>query len=207
MDAEMSFIVIFILVCLGVVIGVLLYGRRQKLEHEEDVQFRKEYLTRVLNSEENFAATVTLFGFDNNYLFAVDERNKKILYVTEYGNKRVIDFDSILDFEIKTDDSIIQEKDTKIVDLILFDITTASILSDTKNIKHVKYLGIQITVRDLLHPIVDIDCLNAEDICHDAEKGVDTDIFSDEYKKCFEDANRILSILKVITKSNNKKSE
>ena len=72
---------------------------------------RGELLNNKFAEIENFTASKQINSFDGFYIFAIDESNEKIAYVTEL-DKTIIEFANIIGVELIEDGNTVSKKST-----------------------------------------------------------------------------------------------
>ncbi len=168
----------------------------------------KETLTNI----EGFTPKVSIIGYDNRYVFAIDEHSNQIALIKE-DNKRMVPFKKIMSVEVIEDNKTIASKSTTrtiggaVVGGVIAGGTGAIIgglSGNTNNKKKVSKLSVKIIVRDINDPSLIIDCFDAKTMTYASE--IETEGKGREiYNQCVSHANRIADIISVIIDSEDKK--
>lgn len=193
------FIVILIA---GIIIAIV-----QENDRKEKNASRGKELRKKLNELEGFTVTKKITGIDNSYIFAVDQIQKKIVFIKEHI-KKVIPFNHIISVEIMEDNVILSQKSSlrtiggAVVGGVIAGGTGAivgGLSGDSKQNKKVSKVEVKIKLRDINNPSLTIDCFNCKTMTIEGKPIKPTSLAEGEkYKQGLRDAQQIADTLSVI---------
>ena len=156
---------IFIVVLIIGIIGFYISSNVTKIRK------RKKQLDSILNSTDDFTASLTVNNYDGRYLFSVDDQRKKILYIDDEGIKHLLDFENIISVEVMEDSDITYSKSTTrtigggIIGGIIgggAGAIVGGLSGSSKGKKKVTEIKIKILLRNYYTSTIYIDCLNID---------------------------------------------
>ena len=209
---ELSLILVFILffVLFFVLFGSI-YGAYSDKKKKE---YREFSMKETLNNIKGFTPKVSLIGYDNRYVFAIDENSKQIILINE-DNKRIVPFNKIISVDVIENNKTISSKSSArtiggaVVGGAIAGGAGAIIgglSGNTTNKKKVSKLSVKIIVRDINNPSLIIDCFDAKTMTYANE--IETEGEGGTiYNQCVSHANRIADMISVIIDSEDEKEK
>lgn len=195
------FIVILILVG-GIITAIIQENDRAEKESNRGKEFRKK-----LNELEGFTVTKKIIGVENTYVLAVDQVQKKIVFIKEHI-KKVIPFNQIISVEIMEDNVMLSQKSSlrtiggAVVGGAIAGGAGAivgGLSGDSKQNKKVSKVEVKIKLRDINNPSLTIDCFNCKTMTIKGKPIKPTSLAEGEkYKQGLRDAQQIADTLSVI---------
>lgn len=193
---------LIIYICVAIAITVLYVKHLSKKDAE-----REQTVELILSKMNNFNATIKIVGYTGYYIFAVDEKNEKIAYITE-KEKHVIDFSDIIGVELIENGFTVSKKSAirtiggSIVGGALgggAGTVVGGLSGSSKQNNKIYSVSVKILLRNLASPALVINCFDARTMMHDG-KAVKTEgtIEGLTYKTVKKNADDIKDIVSVI---------
>lgn len=195
------------LIFFGVILFIFLMYKAVEWENNKK-KARGELLNNKFAEIENFTASKQINSFDGFYIFAIDESNEKIAYVTEL-DKTIIEFANIIGVELIEDGNTVSKKSTSrtIGGALVGGALTGGVgaiiggLSGSSTQKNkVSSLSVKIHLRSLDKPSLLIKCFDSRTMTTEHKASIETDgnIESWKYKFGKQNADEIKDLISVI---------
>lgn len=195
------------LIVFGVILFIFLIYKAVEWENKK-TNARGELLKNKFAEIENFSVTKQVNSYIGFYIFAIDETNEKIAFVTDL-DKTVIDFADIISLELIEDGNTISKKSTSrtIGGAIIGGILTGGVgaiiggLSGSSTQKSkVSSISLKIQLRSLDKPSLLIKCFDSTTMTTEHKASIETDgnVESWIYKLGKQNADEIKDLISVI---------
>ncbi len=192
-------------ILIGAVFGLAMaFARIQTNSEEIDDQKRKT--NRTFANIENFIPTKKIVGLKNFYIFAVDEKRKKVVYVKGLY-KEIIPFDQIINIEFLEDSSVLMQKSSlrtvsgAVVGGAIAGgagMIVGGLSGNTTQNKKISKIQVKVKLRDINHPSLVIDCFDCKTMTVEGNPIKPDSMEGYIYKQGVKDAQRIADTLSVI---------
>lgn len=198
------YIIVFTIL-IGIIAGV--YKSKKSKNRLKDLETRLKNLI-------NFSASKQILGFENTYLFAVDESGKKIAILQE-DEDIIIKFSELIGVEIIEDGVITQKKSLSrtlggaLVGGVLaggVGSVIGGLSGESTQKNKVSNISIKILIRDINKPSVVIECFNSRRMLNKTNVETQGKLLSNIYQTCRKNALAIKDIISVIIDVNENKN-
>lgn len=198
------YIIVFTIL-IGIIAGV--YKSKESKNRLKDLETRLKNLI-------NFSASKQILGFENTYLFAVDESGKKIAILQE-DEDIIIKFSELIGVEIIEDGVITQKKSLSrtlggaLVGGVLaggVGSVIGGLSGESTQKNKVSNISIKILIRDINKPSVVIECFNSRRMLNKTNVETQGKLLSNIYQTCRKNALAIKDIISVIIDVNENKN-
>lgn len=194
----------FIIIIVAVILVAIVFSVEESNKQKEFASLMEEYRTR-LDKIKGFTASEIIEGQCSLFLFAIDDRNDKIVYI-DRDNTSCVDYNSIISVELLEEGTVTQKKSTSRtiggallggamiggVGAIIGGVTGSS-----KERKNVSSVVIKILLRDIKCSTLLILCFDAFKMTNSNELKLGSSK-SYLYHKGIEQANKLKDLISVI---------
>ena len=197
----------FVLIIVFAIGAGILAGMARDSENKK----RGSYLEQKLDSIVDFEVTQKWLGKENQFLFAIDDTNEKVLYISE-SSQWEIPFKQIMSVEVLEDNTLISSKSS--IRTIGGTIVGGAVAGgagavigglsgDSKQKKKVSKVQVKIKIRDINRPSLTIDTYNCETMEVNYKPiNIDSSIGKIIYEEVMNTTNEIVDSLCVIIDQN-----
>lgn len=202
-----------------VLVVVIVVGILQAMSNSEKIEEKGKKNYQTLKSLPDFNVTKVIEGVNNEYLFAVDEKVKKIAVIQSL-HKTIIPFDQIISVEVIEDNVIIQQKSSlrtiggAVVGGVLAGgagAVVGGLSGDSTQNKTVSKVQVKIKLRDINHPSYIINCFDCKTMTAGQKpikpSSMEGDLYKQGLKHAHSIADTISAIIDITDKSTNNSPE
>lgn len=195
------------LIFFGFVLFIFLIFKAVEWENNK-YKKRIESMQNKLSGIDNFIISKKIDGFGGFYIFAVDEINEKIAFVSETANNTA-SFSDIIGVELVEDGNTVSKKSTSrtiggaIVGGVLLGGTgtiVGGLSGNSKQKNMVSFLAVKILLRSIDNPTLRITCFDSRTMTTEHKASIETSGKRESYiyQMCKKNADDIKDIVSVI---------
>ncbi len=192
---------IFIILAFAIIAGIM-----QANSNSKNVREAGDKNENSLKSLKDFSVTKKIVGVNNEYLFCVDENNKKIAIIRTV-RKLVIPFDQIISVEVLEDNTLLQQKSSlrTIGGAVIggaiaggAGAIVGGLSGNTQQNKKVSTVQVKIKLRDINNPSCTINCFNCKTMTVEGKPIKPSSMEGRLYKEGLNHAHRIADTISAI---------
>lgn len=193
------------IVILLVIVGAIIWGIVSGINDNQKVKDRGDIMEIKVNNMHNFHASQKIFGVNNLYTFAIDDKRREVAYIEE-KQETIIPYDEIISVEVIEDNTVIASKSTMrtiggaVVGGALAGgagAVVGGLSGNTSMKKKVKMVQVKLRLRDISNPALFINCFDYMTMTNGQEVKPDG-ILGNIYKQGLEHAQQIADFVSVI---------